>query len=52
MFPFLPPEIQSELAELAQAYGQTLVQTVELEIESLFDPLTKRYKIGLYSILI
>jgi ADP-ribose pyrophosphatase YjhB (NUDIX family) len=42
MFPFLPPEIQSELVELAQAYSQPLVRTVELEIESLFDPLTKR----------
>ena len=41
MFPFLPSEIQSELVELAQAYGQPLVQTVELDIEKLFDPLTK-----------
>lgn len=42
MFPFLSQTIQDELAELAQSYGVPLVQTVELEIEKLFDPLTRR----------
>lgn len=42
MFPYLAQNIQDELAHLAQAYHQPLVQTVVLTSEDTFDPLRKR----------
>ena len=41
MFPQLPQAIQNELNQLAQRYGQPLVRIVDLDITSLFDPLTR-----------
>jgi 8-oxo-dGTP pyrophosphatase MutT (NUDIX family) len=45
MIPSLSQEIQNELTQLAQRYGQPLVRTADLGITSLFDPLdaTDRY---------
>ncbi len=42
MFPYLAQDIQDELSQLAQAYHQPLVQTVDLTSDNTFDPLRKR----------
>lgn len=41
MFPTLPQNIQDELEQLAQRYGQPVVRAVELDVTHLFDPLTR-----------
>src|SRR5712692_6307995 len=46
MFPSLPQAIQKELEQLAQAYGQPLVRTVDLANDYLFDPLSKTDRYG------
>lgn len=46
MFSALPLDIQQELSQLSQRYGQPLVRTVELAIDTLFDPLTARDRYG------
>lgn len=42
MFPYLAQDIQDELAQLAQAYHQPLVRTVDLTSDDTFDPLRKK----------
>jgi 8-oxo-dGTP pyrophosphatase MutT (NUDIX family) len=42
----LPQDIQNELNQLAQSYGQPLVRTVELTANNLFDPLNQRDRYG------
>ena len=42
MFPYLAQNIQDELAQLAQAYHQPLVRTVDLASDDTFNPLRKR----------
>jgi ADP-ribose pyrophosphatase YjhB (NUDIX family) len=46
MFPTLPQDVQNELEQLAQRYGQPLVRTVDLEASNLFDPLNKTDRYG------
>lgn len=46
MIPSLPPNIQSELNQLAFTYSQPLVRVVELSAPALFDPLNKRDRYG------
>jgi 8-oxo-dGTP pyrophosphatase MutT (NUDIX family) len=45
MIPTLPQDIQNDLTQLAQRYGQPIVHTADLPITGLFDPLnaTDRY---------
>lgn len=38
MIPSLPAEVQRELVELGQRYGQPLVRTVDLPLEGYWDP--------------
>ena len=46
MFPFLSAEIQQELDQLAQQYGQPLIRTVNIGPRANFDPLNKRDRYG------
>jgi ADP-ribose pyrophosphatase YjhB (NUDIX family) len=46
MFPSLPAPINDELAQLAQRYGQPIVQTVNLGANTFFDPLNKSDRYG------
>ncbi|HEX7734331.1 MAG TPA: NUDIX hydrolase [Ktedonobacteraceae bacterium] len=46
MFITLPVEVQSELAALAERYGEPLVHFAELERTELFDPLSSRDRYG------
>jgi ADP-ribose pyrophosphatase YjhB (NUDIX family) len=46
MLPSLPQDIQNELAQLAQRYGQPLVRTVDLTASKRFDPLSKTDRYG------
>ena len=46
MFPLLSQEIQDELAQLASTYGTPLVCTVDLSIDTPFDPLNKTDRYG------
>jgi ADP-ribose pyrophosphatase YjhB (NUDIX family) len=46
MIPSFPGEIQRELEQLAQRYGQPLVRTVDLGISNHFDPLNKTDRYG------
>lgn len=46
MFSTLTAEIQQELAQLAQRYGQPLIRTVDLDVQTLFDPLNARDRYG------
>lgn len=46
MFPSLPQEIQDELTQLAEQYGQPLVHTANLDSSTLFDPLSARDRYG------
>ena len=46
MFPTLPQDVQNELEQLAQRYGQPLVHTADLEASNLFDPLNKTDRYG------
>ncbi len=46
MFSTLTDDIQQELVQLAQRYGQPLVRTIDLDVQTLFDPLTARDRYG------
>src|SRR3954453_1827122 len=46
MFPWLTQHIQDELMQLANTYGQPVVQVANLEISKLFDPLNKTDRYG------
>ncbi len=46
MFPSLPQENQDELQQLAQLYGQPLVQIIDLGTTNYFDPLNKSDRYG------
>src|SRR5258708_39444955 len=46
MFTTLPAKIQTELLALAVAYGQPLVEFVEVEKGPFFDPLSNDDRIG------
>lgn len=46
MFSSLPQDIQDDLTQLAQRFGQPLVRTVTLDALSLFDPLSARDRYG------
>ncbi len=46
MLPTLPRAIQDELEQLAHAYGQPLVRTVDLGNSDLFDPLNRTDRYG------
>ncbi len=46
MIPTLPQDIQDDLIQLAQQYGQPLIYDADLEINSLFDPLTATDRYG------
>ena len=46
MFPSLPASVNDELAQLAQRYGQPIVQTVNLGANTFFDPLNKSDRYG------
>lgn len=46
MFPELPHATQQELAQLAQSYGQPLVQSVHLENNRYFDPINRTDRYG------
>src|SRR5579884_1067925 len=46
MFSSLPQEIQTELHELAQRYGQPIVHTTDLPGRQLFNPLNKVDRYG------
>lgn len=46
MFSSLPQDIQDDLTQLAQRYGQPLICTVTLDAPSLFDPLSARDRYG------
>ena len=46
MFPSLPAPINDELTQLAQRYGQPIVQTVNLGANTYFDPLNKSDRYG------
>lgn len=45
MLPYLPPDTQNELAQLAERYGQPLIHTANLNSRR-FDPLNKRDRYG------
>ncbi len=42
MFSSLPSSRQQELEQLAHDYGQPLVRTIDLNVNHLFDPLSRR----------
>ncbi len=46
MLPTLPQAIQDELEQLAHAYGQPLVRTIDLANSDLFDPLNRTDRYG------
>ncbi len=46
MFPTLSQEIQDELAQLAERYGQPIVHTADLGANKRFDPLNKKDRYG------
>jgi 8-oxo-dGTP pyrophosphatase MutT (NUDIX family) len=46
MFSTLPPEVQDELAQLQQRYGETLVRMVDLASNGQFDPLNRTDRYG------
>ena len=46
MFPSLPQDIQDDLAQLAQRYGQPLTRTVALHATHWFDPLNRTDRYG------
>ncbi len=46
MLPTLPQAIQDELEQLAHAYGQPLVRTIDLANSYLFDPLNRTDRYG------
>lgn len=46
MFPSLPHDIQDELRQLAQRYGQPLIETIDLTSTKRFDPLNKTDRYG------
>ncbi|HEY0757541.1 MAG TPA: NUDIX hydrolase [Ktedonobacteraceae bacterium] len=46
MFSALPAEVQSELASLAEQFGQPLVHFAKLEVTELFDPLSSPDRYG------
>lgn len=46
MFSALPIEVQRELAELAEQFGQPLVHLAQLDIAKMFDPLSSRDRYG------
>ncbi|HZR41966.1 MAG TPA: NUDIX hydrolase [Ktedonobacteraceae bacterium] len=46
MIPSLSQEIQNELEQLAQRYGQPLIRTVDLHANKAFDPLNKPDRYG------
>ena len=46
MFSALPIEVQSELAELSEQFGQPLVHYAQLDIAKIFDPLSSRDRYG------
>ncbi len=42
----LPSNVQNEVEQLAQRYGQPVVRTVDLQASELFDPLSKKDRYG------
>lgn len=46
MFSSLPQEVQTELHQLAQRYGQPIIRTVDLQASRRFSPLNKTDRYG------
>jgi 8-oxo-dGTP pyrophosphatase MutT (NUDIX family) len=46
MFAGLPVEVQEELTELAQRFGQPVIQVAQIDTERLFDPLNRADRYG------
>lgn len=46
MFPSLPQNVQDEIVQLAERYGQPVASTVDLHATELFDPLSKKDRYG------